>query len=164
MLLLRTVTLLTLLFCSLPVKAEAWRHFLHPTLGFSVAVPAGVFEVVENRAGRLQLSEAGGGAQIEIFGTTNPEPMSPAEFREMIAKADPSRRITYRTGGRSWFALSGFLNGEAEPTIFYTKFMLSRDGRSVSAFEISYPADERGRFDDMVEGIEASLTAPLSQR
>jgi len=160
MLLLRAVTLLTLLFCSLPVKAEAWRRFVHPTLGFSVAVPAGVFEVVENRDGRLQFSEAGGDAQLEIFGTKNPEALSPAEFRAMITKADPSRRITYRNGGRSWFVLSGFLEGEAKPTIFYTKFMLSRDGRSVSAFELSYPADERARFDDMVVGIEDSLTAP----
>ena len=160
MLLLRVIALLALLLCSLPTAAQEWRRYVHPELGFSVLLPIGVFEVEENAADRLHLSEAAGEAQLDVFGITNPEALSAAAFRKMIEAADPSRRITYRTGGRSWFVLSGFLEGEPEPTIFYAKFMLSRDGRSVSAFEISYPEDERARFDDMVEQIEDSLTAP----
>jgi hypothetical protein len=160
MLQLRVATLLALLLCSLPALAQEWRRYVHPELGFSISLPIGVFEVSENTADRLQLSVAGGEAQLDVFGITNPEALSVAAFREMIEAADPARRITYRAGGRSWFVLSGFLEGETEPTIFYAKFMLSRDGTSVSAFEISYPEDERARFDDMVERIEDSLTAP----
>lgn len=161
MLLLRVATLLALLLCSLPAVAQEWRRFVHPELGFSISLPIGVFAVDENTADRLHLSAAGGEAQLDVFGTANPEALSAAAFQEMIEAADPSRRITYRKGGRSWFVLSGFLEGEPEPTIFYAKFMLSRDGSSVSAFEISYPEDERVRFDRMVERIEDSLTAPL---
>jgi hypothetical protein len=160
MLLLRVVTLLALLLCTVPAQAQEWRRYAHPELNFSVSLPIGVFEVQENTTDRLQLSEVGGEAQLDVFGITNPERLSAAEFRDMIEAADASRRITYRAGGRSWFVLSGFLDDEAEPTIFYAKFMLSRDGKSLSAFEISYPEDQRARFDDMVERIEDSLTAP----
>lgn len=160
MLLLRVAAVLALLFCSLPAQAQEWRRYVHAELGFSVSLPIGVFEVDENTAERLHLSESGGEAQLDVFGITNPESLSVAAFREMIEAADPSRRITYRAGGRSWFVLSGYLDDEAEPTIFYAKFMLSRDGTSVSAFEISYPEAQRDRYDDMVERIEDSLTAP----
>ncbi len=160
MLLFRVATLLALLLCSLPAAAQEWRRYVHPELGFSVSLPIGVFEVDDNVADRLHLSEAGGEAQLDVFGITNSEALSAVAFEELIEAADPARRITYRAGGRSWFVLSGFLDGETEPTIFYAKFLLSRDGRSVSAFEISYPENERARFDDMVERIEDSLTAP----
>lgn len=157
---LRAIALLILVFCAVPAQAQSWRRYVHPQLGFSVSLPIGLFEVDENATDRLELSEVGGEAQLDVFGVKNPEALSAGEFRAMMETADPSRRITYRAGGRSWFVLSGYLENEGVPTIFYAKFMLSRDGTAVSAFEISYPEAERARFDDLVERIEDSLTAP----
>jgi hypothetical protein len=159
MLLLRIVAVL-LVLSAMPAGAAEWRRFSHPEFGFSISLPMDVFAVDENTVDRLQMSEVGGEAQLDVFAVKNPEALSGADFRAMIEEADASRRITYRAGGRTWFVLSGYLDDEAEPTIFYAKFMLSRDGTSVSAFEMGYPEAERDRYDRMVERIEDSLTAP----
>ena len=74
--------------------------------------------------------------------------------------ADPQRRITYRAGGQSWFVLSGYLDREGEPMVFYAKFMLNPSRTALSAFEISYPASRKSTFDPMVEQMEDSLTSP----
>jgi hypothetical protein len=95
-----------------------------------------------------------------VFGVTNSERLTVHQFQEMMEAADPDRRITYRAAGKSWFVLSGYLENEGEPTIFYAKFMLNRRGTALSAFEISYPKAQQAQFNPLVEQMEDSLTAP----
>ena len=88
------------------------------------------------------------------------ERLNEAEFKALMEAADPNRRITYRAEGRSWFVLSGYLENEPEPTIFYAKVMINPSGTGLSAFEISYPQADKGKFDPVVEQMKDSLIAP----
>jgi len=149
-----------LLALSSPAMAEDWQRYTDRSVGFSISLPTEGFAVTEESRGRLTLAETGGSAQIDVFGVRNPERLSLGEFRSMMEAADPSRRITYRAAGRSWFVLSGYLEGEERPTIFYAKFMLNAGGTALSAFEISYPREEKRAFDAIVDRLERSLTSP----
>lgn len=55
------------------------------------------------------------------------------------------------------------IRGEEErgdELIFYAKFMFSTNLSHLAAFEASYPATDRKRFDAIVERMEDSLTSP----
>ena len=140
-------------------QAENWQRYEGST-GFTVSVPTERFAISSETPGRLSLSEIGGSAQLDIFGVTNPDRLSVGKFEKMMEAADPGRRITYRMAGRNWFVLSGYLDDEPAPTVFYAKFMLNRSGTALSAFEISYPASRKATFDALVEQMEDSLTSP----
>lgn len=139
--------------------AENWQRYDSPA-GFSISLPSDRFSVKSETAGRLSLKEDGGSAQIDVFGVTNAERLGVRQFRDMMESAVSSRRITYRAAGNSWFVLSGYLEDEVVPTVFYAKFILNRAGTALSAFEISYPASQKSVFDPVVETMEDSLTSP----
>lgn len=141
-------------------SAASWERYANGSMGYSVSVPKDRFAVEKQTEGRMSYRDLHGSAQLDVFGVTNPERLTAAEFQALMEAADPNRRITYRAGGRSWFVLSGYLENEVEPTIFYAKFMLNNRGTALSAFEISYPQTDRAEFDPLVEQIENSLTSP----
>jgi len=157
---LPALALVLMLAMAAPASAQSWERYVNDGLGFSISLPTDSFTVTSESAGRLTLTEQGGTAQLDVFGVQNPEALSVAKFQKMMEAADESRRITYRANGRSWFVLSGYLEGEAEPTIFYAKFMLNAAGTALSAFEISYPRAQKARLDATVSRLEDSLTAP----
>ena len=157
---LPALALALLLALSSPAAAETWRRYLDAGSGFSISLPTDRFTLTDRSEGRLTFAERGGSAQLDVFGVENRDALSARQFRRMMEGADPHRRITYRAGGRSWFVLSGYIEGEAEPTIFYAKFMLNRSGTALSAFEISYPRSRKAEFDATVERLEDTLTAP----
>jgi hypothetical protein len=154
------VLLMSVVALASPAMAETWQRYTNDELGFSISLPMDRFAVTRETAGRVTLEEVGGAAQLDIFGVRNPDALSVGEFQQMMEAADPDRRITYRAAGRSWFVLSGYLDGENEPAIFYAKFMLNAAGTALSAFEISYPRIEKAAYDDTVERLEDSLTRP----
>jgi hypothetical protein len=158
--LLPALALALMLTSTSPVLAETWQRYLDRELGFSISLPTERFALTDRSDGRLTLRESNGEAQLDVFGVENREALSARQFQKMMETADPNRRITYRARGRSWFVLSGYLGDEAQPTIFYAKFMLNRAGTALSAFEISYPRSRKAEFDATVERLEDSLTAP----
>lgn len=141
-------------------SAASWDRYASDTMGYSVEVPTERFVLEQETEGRLSFRQVDGAAQLDVFGVTNPERLTVAAFQAMMEAAAPNRRITYRAAGGSWFVLSGYLENEVEPTIFYAKFMLNGQGTALSAFEISYPRADRAEFDPLVERIEDSLTSP----
>jgi hypothetical protein len=140
--------------------ADAWQRYSNTVTGFTIELPLSRFTVAEETSARLALDEINGDVQLDVFGVTNPQQLSTAQFQAMMEAADPNRDITYRAAGRSWFVLSGYLEDRSEPTVFYAKFMLNRTGTALSAFEISYPAKRKAEMDRVVERIENSMTAP----
>lgn len=160
--------LLLALAATLPAVAQApgWQLYEDPELGFRIELPLAQFEPIageDEGPEVLRLYERGGDAMIEVYGGENLDGLSVAEFADMLAGADRIAEVTYRTGGRSWFVLSGYytrLGFEEQELIFYAKFMFSPDLSRFAAFEISYPADEKQRFDPVVERLEASLRSP----
>ena len=165
--LVRLAALLFVLSASLPAIAQSpgWQHYVDPELGFRIELPLGQFEPVADDAGPevLRLFERGGDAMIEVYGGENVDGLSAAGFADMLSRADRIAEVTYRTGGRSWFVLSGYyqrLGFEEQELIFYAKFMFSPGLKRFAAFEISYPAGEKRRFDEVVERLEASFRRP----
>lgn len=141
----------------------AWTSYTDPTFGFSVDLPLGMFEPLQQDNGLgLTLVETGGLGQLSIYGGTA-DGLTLEGFEQMLSEGEQIRTITYRAGGNSWFVLSGDYapDGPAdEPLIFYTKVLLSRDRNSFSAFEISYPRADKVRYDPIVERIEDTMTRP----
>lgn len=160
--------LAVLLFAlSLPALAQGpgWERYEVPEPGFSIELPLADFEALGDDGGpeMLRLYERGGDAMIEVYGGENADGLSAAGFADMLSHADRVAEVTYHTGGRSWFVLSGYyrrLGFEEEELIFYAKFMFSPDLERFAAFEISYPADEKQRFDAVVERLEVSFRRP----
>lgn len=141
----------------------AWTSYTDPAYGFSVDLPLGLFEPMAQDTGLgMTLAETGGSGQLSIYGGAA-EGLTLDQFAQRLSEGEQVRTITYRAGGNSWFVLSGDYApdgpGEA-PLIFYTKVLLSPDGNSFSAFEISYPKDDKQRFDPIVERIEDSMSRP----
>ena len=150
---------------SLPAHGqERWSIYQNDLYQYVVAIPMAGFTASETEKG-ITLTEDGGRGQIDIYGATNPERLGPEQFKDALAGADRIREITYTRYGRSWLAVSGYFQGSEErgdDLIFYAKFMFSADRSQLAAFEASYPASDRQRFDAIVERMEDSLTAPHS--
>jgi hypothetical protein len=138
-----------------------WARYVDPQFGFSADLPYGAFEPLEEEGPGLTLGEVGGNGQISIYGG-DASGLTLDVFAERLTSGNEVRSITYRAEGNSWFVLSGFYEPETggEPLIFYTKVLLSADRQTFSAFEISYDADEKARYDRLVDRIEDSFTRP----
>lgn len=140
-----------------------WTRYSDPELQFSIDLPLGMFEpVAGGAAGSLTLAEVGGSGQLSIYGGPAAG-LTREEFERRLSAGEQIRSITYRTGGNSWFVLSGFYGAEGEeddPLIFYTKVLMSPDHDSFAAFEISYDEDDKALFDPIIERIEDSFTRP----
>jgi hypothetical protein len=142
----------------------AWTSYIDPTYGFSVELPLGLFEPLEEVSDDpgMTLVEPGGSGQLSIYGGAA-QGLTLDEFAQRLSSGEQVRTITYRAGGQSWFVLSGDYTPDSpsdEALIFYTKVLLSPDGNSFSAFELSYPKDDKARYDAIVERIEDSMTRP----
>jgi hypothetical protein len=145
-------------------REDGWRVFVDERYGFTIELPFGMFEIVEKTARGLSLRAPQTEAAIEVYGSHSAAGFDPEQFVDAIVQADRVREVTYTAGGRSWFVLSGFYSGAeaGDAVIFYTKFMFSADGTRLAAFEISFPAREKPRFEEVVERIEDSFTSPRS--
>jgi hypothetical protein len=152
------------LYAGLPgtLLAAEWSLYTDPNLGFSIQVPTEELKVARQEPSRLVLEGAGGFAQLEVFGGRNEKNLSVTDFREAVETADANREITYRAAGGSWFVLSGFMPADAGrgELIFYAKFMFDPARETFSAFEISYPAEQKLDFDATVTKLEKTLRAP----
>lgn len=141
---------------------EQWDRYTDPDYGFSAELPYGQFEPLpDDGSGGLTLGEIGGTGQISIYGG-DAVGLTLEGFAERLSAGDQVRSITYQASGNSWFVLSGFYDprGQDEGLIFYTKVLLSADRRTFSAFEISYDAQEKARYDAIVSRIEDNFTRP----
>ena len=145
------------LFAS-PLTAQDWSRYAAP--GVVIDVPTRSFVVVSDEGGRLRLSDAERGAELQVFGGRNVQGLSVAAFRQAVESADPSRDITYRAAGNSWFVISGHMTDpeSADGLIYYAKFIFSTDRSQFAAFEISYPRRLKQAFDRVLERLEESLS------
>jgi hypothetical protein len=139
-----------------------WSLYTDPEHGFSAELPLGLFEPIpsEGTPG-IRLAEVGGEAEISLYGGPATG-MTRDALEARLASGEQIATITYRTGGESWFVLSGFYEptGPGDQEIFYTKVLFSADHELFSAFEISFPAADKPRFEALVERLEDSFTRP----
>lgn len=161
------ITLILILALGAPVHAQpapSWHTYRNPHFGYSIDVPAG-FTTAAGAHGSdgIALSAVTGKARIQIYGGHNAKAADPEKLAAVLAGSDRVKRVTYRAGGRDWLVLSGYYQGagtDGGNVVFYTKFMFNRDHSALSAFEISYPAAEKPRYDAVVAHLEKTLTPP----
>jgi hypothetical protein len=161
---LAALAVITAMMSIAPVAGQAsgeWQRYVDPTLGFSAALPLGAFAVVaEDDTPGLTLKEIGGHATINLYGGPA-QGMTREALESRLESGAQRTTTTYKAGGESWFVLSGYYDGmEREDTIFYTKVMFSPDHQTFSAFEITFPAQEKQRFEPLVEHFEDNFTRP----
>jgi hypothetical protein len=135
---------------------DAWRNYTNERFGLSLLLPSRVFTLEKQ-------SEAGDGsvfvsrdgeARLLVGAFENSEAQTPRSYQEHVARQSyADYNITYRTGGDSWFVLSG----EGKGKTFYEKVMFSCSGRLINSFAMIYPSDQRQMFDPIVERIENSF-------
>ena len=139
-----------------------WARYTDPAYAFSVDLPMGLFAPLSTTdVPGLTLAEISGEGQITLYGGAA-EGLTLQDFASRLSAGEQVRTITYQVEGASWFVLSGYYDSAAgeDPLIFYTKVLMSPDRRTFSAFEISYPQNEKSRFDPIVNRIEDSMTRP----
>ena len=142
-----------------------WAQYTDPAFAFTVDLPMDLFAPLDaTDVPGLTLAEIGGEGQISLYGGSA-EGLTLQDFAVRLAAGEQVRTITYQASGGSWFVLSGYYEspGGEDPLIFYTKVLMSADHRTFSAFEISYPQNEKSRFDPIVNRIEDSMTRPRSR-
>jgi hypothetical protein len=151
---------LALMPAAMGQNSAGWEPYTDSIFKFSAELPLGAFEVIaaEGTPG-IALEEIGGRATVNLYGGPA-EGMTREALEARLERGEQIRTITYRAGGKSWLVLSGFYNGADIETIFYTKVLFSPDQRTFSAFEITFPAEDKPRFEDMVERFEDNFTRP----
>lgn len=135
---------------------DAWRNYTNERFGLSLLLPSRVFTLEKQ-------SEAGDGsvfvskdgeARLLVGAFENSEAQTPRSYQEHVARQSyADYNITYRTGGDSWFVLSG----EGKGKTFYEKVMFSCSGKLINSFAIVYPSEQRQTFDPIVERVENSF-------
>jgi len=139
----------------LPVGAAASRWTLEkdPDLGLRYSYPADVFSRIhgDGKPYFHYFASPSSEAKFLVGGWNNSKGQSPAGFKHwLIENIGGYDELTYRPRGRSWFVLSGY-RGES---IYYEKVMFSCGGSLVSVFAITYPVEQRDRYDPIVERME----------
>lgn len=162
---LRTLVFALTVSLTIPAVAQtdlAWESYTDSTYGFSAELPTGWFAPVDDpdRPG-ISLVEVGGFAELSLYGGPA-EGMTRDRLEDRLATGEQVSDITYRAGGDSWFVLSGYYQADdlADRTIFYTKVMFSPDQQTFSAFEISFPIEDKPRLAPMIEYFEDNFTRP----
>jgi hypothetical protein len=145
---------------ALAQNSAGWEPYTDSSYGFSAELPLGVFEVIdaEGTPG-VALKEIDGQATVNLYGGPA-EGITREALEARLETGEQIRTITYRAGDESWFVLSGYYDGAAIETIFYTKVLFSPDHRTFSAFEITFPAEDKPRFEALVERFEDNFTRP----
>ena len=155
----RSLLVITTLLMGISTAHGAeWSHY--SASGVSIDLPTGTFEVADRSPGRLRLTDADRGAQLEVFTGRNAQDFSIADFKREVSNADPNRIIVYEASGRTWFVVSGYMpdpEGEEE-LIFYAKFLFDPTGNRFAAFELSYPRRLKASFDWTLTRLEKSLS------
>lgn len=148
----------------LPLPVSAWETYRNPAYGYEISLPGSPFAVEERPEGEgVTLIDIAGRGQIDVYGATNAENLSPREFEAVLAGAERIRDVTYSVRGESWFVLSGYYHREGDESddlIFYAKFMFSPDRSRFAGFEASYPEGDRARWEPIIEVMEDSFRAP----
>jgi hypothetical protein len=149
--------LLCAAFLAWPGRAgaeEAWTTYHNTRFGTSIEYPA------RFRPGRPPDNNDGlsfiaaDGATLSVWGSLNVEAHDVAGLETFLRESPQTgEQMTYRASGANWLVLSG-TRGER---IFYQRHLLSHQNQIINAFEISYPAALRARYDPIIARLSRTL-------
>ncbi len=144
-------------FCGSAWSQDAgWETYRSQRFGYSLVFPARIVEPrSELKDGRgIEFASDDGLVKLKVLADYNAGNVSLGDYRTSILRdlADSSQ-LEYGPMGRSWFVLSG-VRGES---IYYQKVIFACGGRVINAFSLTYPAQLRHAFDQIVTTIEKNF-------
>jgi hypothetical protein len=149
------VAVLIVTSCSASAAAKRWVTEVEPSSGYSFAYPAPVFKPLGSQGKRhFRYFGNSSDAKFVVGAWENTKGQTPGEFKRwLIENVGGYEELTYRPRGRSWFVMSGY-RGQS---IYYEKVMFSCGGQLVNVLAVTYPANQRGFYDQIVETMEDSF-------
>jgi hypothetical protein len=136
--------------------SAGWAPYRNERYGFSLQYPTDVFapERTAEAGDGTVFSSADGRAKLLIGALPNEDGLSVASYQDYVQRHSYADfTVDYHPVGSSWFVLSGDGGGKT----FYEKVMFSCDGRLINSFALIYPTADKGRFDSIVEGVQATF-------
>lgn len=133
-----------------------WKRYDNPRFGTVILVPSGfVAEAPSVNGDGASFVSADGRARIAVYASRAPSVVTVdfVAYREWLA-AEVGIAISYRAHGRGWFVISGRKGKD----ITYIKVVSGCTDSSVAHHvRISYPADEKQKYDAIVSRVARSL-------
>lgn len=133
-------------------------RYLNPKYGFSLSLPLDQFDPTKARGqdeGSLWTSRDGKGRLLAVA-APNEAGSSLSAYRQFVMKESyAGARFDYTPVRDNWFVLSG----EKDGRIFYERITFACDGRYIYGWQLTYPIEQRLRYDAMVEEIHRSYRA-----
>ena len=140
-----------------PEFGQSWGKWRDPTAGTAVEYPTDVFAPAAGSAvGGVTLSASSIDATMEVKTLPNADGLDAPGLRRIVFQ--PGERASYSSPLPQGFVASG-VRGDA---IFYRKALLSRDGSTITLLDLTYPAELKLSFDQIVSRISRTLTAAQS--
>ncbi|MBI1204308.1 MAG: hypothetical protein GC182_17555 [Rhodopseudomonas sp.] len=135
---------------------ENWTVYENARYGTTVEYPAGIFSAPEppseNGDGRV-FHSADGRARLTIYASHNLDGDSPQNYLNKYIGRDG---LSFRRVTAAFFAISGTRDGD----IFYQRCNFSKAPNDViHCLAVSYPADQKTRWDATVDRMSRSLRA-----
>jgi hypothetical protein len=140
-------------FASPVWAAREWASDKEPSFGYSFAYPAEIFRPLDNRDKPhfRYFASNSADAKFVVGAWENTKGQTPAEFRRwLVENVGGYDELTYSPHGRSWFVMSGHRG----TSIYYEKVMFSCGGQLVNVLAVTYPANQRRFYDQIVENME----------
>jgi hypothetical protein len=136
---------------------QNWAKWRDAVAGTAVDYPTDLFApAADSGAGGVTFSASSIDAMMEIQTLSNADGLDASSLRRVVLQ--PGERVTYSSPIPSGLVVSG-VHGDS---IFYRKALLSADGSTITLLDLSYPAELKLSFDDIVSRISRTLTAAQS--
>jgi hypothetical protein len=132
---------------------DGWTTYKSDEFGYSLYYPSAYFQPQGIAAPGEPKSflSPDGKAKLVVSGADNDENFTLAAYRATILNDFGGYdRLDYSPKGQSWFVLSGYRGDN----IYYQKVIFSCRGRIINALSITFPADEKPRYEGLIEVIE----------
>lgn len=140
----------------MPVLAQTLSWSAHwDDDGCRLEYPSSVFAAREPEPeGPHHFSGPNEGTNFRVLGVDNTSRRTPADIKAEYLRSNIPGEITYERTKREFLVLSGY-RGES---IFYTKVSVSKDGKMACVLEITYPREDKRKFDGIVTRMSRSFT------
>lgn len=140
---------------ALTTSTQGWSAYKNAKFGFQLSYPGGLLIRTEtqNTANGALWASADGTARLLATAVENETSETLESYRTFVmGETYADARFDYTPTRDNWFVLSG----QKGDLIFYERITFVCGGRYIYGWQINYPADQRRRFDAIVEAIHRS--------
>jgi hypothetical protein len=153
------------LLLSFSVSAIEWVKYTNKSSGYSIDYPSDIFDSTSKRVyseDGLELTTMDDKVKFYVYveDYLESEDVSIGFIRDYLLGYMYDRIITYSKEDEGGLIFSGYMVDENQEKIFYQRTKVNRRTGIFSTFEIIYPKNQRYIYDQMMERMSFSLTAP----